>query len=246
MDKTPETLLPYDNNERKRNQVQNMFDAIAGKYDFLNHFMSFRQDKRWRKKAILTLKQDSPKKILDMATGTGDFALEAWKYLQPEEIIGADLSEGMMKVGEEKVKKAGLTSYIHFEKQDCTALTYADNTFDAVIIAFGVRNFENIALGISEMNRVLKPDGKVVILELSRPEHFPMKQLFQLYSGTVLPMAGKLFSSDFRAYEYLPASIQVVPQNREMEDILKKQGFIRTAYEPLTMGVCTMYTGTKR
>jgi len=245
MDKTPEKIMPYGEGERKRNQVKSMFDTIADKYDFLNHFMSFQQDKRWRRKAILSLKADAPKTLLDIATGTGDFALEAWKWLKPDLIVGADLSEGMMRVAEEKVRKAGLEKHFHFEYQDCTALTFKDNTFDAVTIAFGVRNFEDIGKGISEMFRVLKPGGKMVIIELSRPEKFPMKQFFNLYAVTVLPLAGKLFSKDDMAYEYLPASIKVVPQSGEMVDIIKKQGFVKAEYKHFTFGVCTMYTGIK-
>ncbi|HET9570958.1 MAG TPA: bifunctional demethylmenaquinone methyltransferase/2-methoxy-6-polyprenyl-1,4-benzoquinol methylase UbiE [Bacteroidales bacterium] len=245
MEKTPEKIMPYGEGDRKRNQVKSMFDTIADKYDFLNHFMSFQQDKRWRRKAILSLKADAPKTLLDIATGTGDFALEAWKGLKPDLIVGADLSEGMMRVAEEKVKKAGIENHFRFEYQDCTALTFKDNTFDAVTIAFGVRNFENIAQGISEMFRVLKPGGKMVIIELSRPEKFPMKQFFNLYSMTILPLAGKLFSKDDMAYEYLPASIKVVPQSTEMVGIIKKQGFVNAAYQKFTFGVCTMYTGIK-
>jgi demethylmenaquinone methyltransferase / 2-methoxy-6-polyprenyl-1,4-benzoquinol methylase len=245
MNKTPETILPYGDGDRKRNQVESMFDTIADQYDFLNHFMSFQQDKRWRKKAILSLKPDAPKVMLDIATGTGDFALEAYKRLKPDHIIGADLSEGMMKVAEEKVRKAGLEAYLSFEVQDCTALTFKDNTFDAVTIAFGVRNFENIAKGISEMYRVLKPGGRMVIIELSRPEKFPMKQLFNIYSSVVLPLAGKLFSKDNLAYEYLPASIKVVPQSTEMVRIMKEQGFAQAAFTPYTFGVCTNYSGLK-
>lgn len=245
MEKTPEKILPYGEGDRKRNQVKSMFDTIADKYDFLNHFMSFQQDKRWRRIAIQSLKADAPKTLLDIATGTGDFAIEAWKGLKPDLIVGADLSEGMMRVAEEKVAKAGISDHFKFEYQDCTALTYKDNTFDAVTIAFGVRNFENIAQGIGEMYRVLKPGGKMVIIELSRPEKFPMKQLFQLYSVTVLPLAGKLFSKDDMAYEYLPASIKVVPQSGEMVEIIKKQGFAGADYRSFTFGVCTMYTGIK-
>jgi len=245
MEKTPEKILPYGEGERKRNQVKSMFDTIADKYDFLNHFMSFQQDKRWRRIAIQSLKADAPKTLLDIATGTGDFAIEAWKILKPELIVGADLSEGMMRVAEEKVKKAGIEAHFRFEYQDCTALTYKDDTFDAVTVAFGVRNFENIAKGIAEMYRVLKPGGKMVIIELSRPSSFPMKQLFQLYSVTVLPLAGKLFSKDDMAYEYLPASIKVVPQSEEMVDIIKNQGFVQATYRNFTFGVCTMYSGVK-
>jgi len=245
MEKTPEKILPYGDGDRKRNQVRSMFDTIADKYDFLNHFLSFQQDKRWRRKAILSLKADAPKTLLDIATGTGDFALEAWKWLKPDLIVGADLSEGMMRIAEEKVKKAGIEKHFRFEYQDCTALTFKDNTFDAVTIAFGVRNFEDIAKGISEMFRVLKPGGKMVIIELSRPEKSPMKQFFNLYAVTVLPLAGKLFSKDNMAYEYLPASIKVVPQSSEMVDIIKKQGFVKAEYKHFTFGVCTLYTGIK-
>jgi len=245
MEKTPEKIMPYGDGDRKRNQVKSMFDTIADKYDFLNHFMSFQQDKRWRRKAILSLQADAPKTLLDIATGTGDFALEAWKWLKPDLIVGADLSEGMMRIAEEKVKKAGIDKHFRFEYQDCTALTFKDNTFDAVTIAFGVRNFEDIGKGISEMFRVLKPGGKMVIIELSRPEKFPMKQFFNLYAVTVLPLAGKLFSKDNMAYEYLPASIKVVPQSGEMVDIIKKQGFVKAEYRNFTFGVCSMYTGIK-
>lgn len=245
INETPETLLPYGKGERKRNQVQNMFDAIAGQYDFLNHFMSFHQDKGWRKKAILSLKDDAPKNMLDIATGTGDFALEAYRWLKPDHITGADLSEGMMEIGSQKVKKAGLEDKIHFEVQDCTALTFEDNVFDAVTVAFGVRNFENIAKGISEMFRVLKPGGKMVIIELSRPERFPMKQFFNLYSSIVLPVAGHIFSKDSRAYEYLPASIQVVPQGKNMVKLLEETGFEESRHTLYTFGVCTMYSGRK-
>ncbi|MEA4840208.1 MAG: bifunctional demethylmenaquinone methyltransferase/2-methoxy-6-polyprenyl-1,4-benzoquinol methylase UbiE [Bacteroidales bacterium] len=245
INETPETLLPYENGERKRNQVENMFDTIADKYDFLNHFMSLDQDKRWRKKAILSLKDDAPKNMLDIATGTGDFALEAYKRLKPEHITGADLSEGMMEIGAQKVKRAGLEGKIHFEVQDCTALTYEDNIFDAVTVAFGVRNFENIAKGISEMFRVLKPGGKIVIIELSRPERFPMKQLFKAYSSILLPAAGSVFSKDNRAYKYLPASIRLVPQGKDMVRILEETGFEEYIYVEYTLGICTMYSGRK-
>lgn len=245
INQTPETLLPYGDGDRKRNQVKTMFDAIADKYDFLNHFMSLQQDKGWRKKAILCLKEDAPKNILDIATGTGDFALEAYKWLKPDHITGADLSEGMMQVGAQKVKKAGLENIIHFEMQDCTALTFEDYSFDAVTVAFGVRNFENIAKGISEMYRVLKPGGQMIIIELSRPDYFPMKQLFNLYSTVVMPAAGKLFSKDNRAYQYLPASIQVVPQGKKMVSILENIGFENARYVNYTFGICSMYSGRK-
>lgn len=242
---TPETLLPYGNGDRKQNQIQSMFDAIAGKYDFLNRFMSLRQDKRWRRKAIQSLLPDAPKNILDVATGTGDFALEAFRTLKPDHVTGVDLSEGMMQIGVQKVKKIGLENRIRFEKQDGTALTYANNTFDAVTVAFGIRNFENMANGITEMLRVLKPGGKAVIVELSRPETFPINQLFNLYASVVLPIAGKLFSKDIKAYHYLPASIRVVPQGKEMTRLMKQSGFERISHVRYSFGVCSMYSGYK-
>lgn len=245
MYKTPEKLLPYGEGERKRKQVQNMFDSIADNYDFLNHFMSFQQDKGWRKKAILRMKTEAPRNMLDIATGTGDFALEAFRRLEPEHIVGADLSEGMMQIAVRKVADAGLEKQIHFEAQDCMALTFADNSFDAVTVAFGVRNFEDISKGISEMFRVLKPGGRMVILELSRPDKFPMKQLFNIYSSIVLPIVGRLFSKDIKAYEYLPASIQLVPQGKAMVKIMESRGFQQSEFTLYTFGICTMYTGIK-
>lgn len=245
MNHTPENLLPFNTEDRKRNQVRSMFDAIAFKYDLLNRLLSFRQDTGWRKKAIKHLKSIQPKSILDIATGTGDFALEANKQLQPTEIVGADLSEAMMEIGREKIKKAGLEKTIRFEYQDCTELTYNDNTFDAVIIAFGVRNFESISKGIQEMYRVLRPGGMLVILELSRPEKFPMKQLFHLYASTIMPLMGKFFSKNFQAYQYLPASIQLVPQGKEMCQMLDGAGFKQTLFSTYTMGICSMYSGIK-
>ena len=177
-----EQILPYNQEEQKGTQVKRMFDSIAGTYDLLNHTLSFGIDKIWRRKGIAFLRPFSPQSILDIATGTGDLAISMHRKLKASRIIGADISEGMMQVGREKVAKAGLAEYISFEQQDCTALTYPDNSFDAVTAAFGVRNFENIEQGIAEMFRVLKPGGHLMILELSTPEHFPMKQLYPIYS----------------------------------------------------------------
>lgn len=240
-----EQILPYNREEQKSTQVRRMFDSIAGTYDLLNHTLSFGIDKIWRRKGIAFLRPFSPKSILDIATGTGDLAISMQKKLKADRIIGADISEGMMQVGREKVARAGLSEHISFEQQDCTALTYLDNSFDAVTAAFGVRNFENIEQGIAEMFRVLKPGGHLMILELSTPEHFPMKQLYPIYSKTIIPFIGRLFSKEKAAYSYLPESIKVVPQGKVMEKLLARQGFAQAKARTFTFGICSLYTGTK-
>lgn len=240
-----EEIRPYKSEEQKTVQVRRMFDTIAFAYDKLNRLLSLGFDKGWRKKGIAYLKPFAPQLILDIATGTGDLAIAMRRRLGAEKVIGADISEGMMNIGREKAREAGYADSISFEQQDCLALTYADNTFDAATAAFGVRNFEDIEQGISEMFRVLKPGGHIMILELSSPEYFPMKQLFSIYSKIVIPNMGKLISKEKAAYDYLPSSIKVVPQGRVMTGILDRAGFKETRYRTFTLGVCTMYTGTK-
>ena len=240
-----EQILPYNNEEHKATQVKRMFDSIAGTYDQLNHTLSFGIDRMWRKKGIAYLRPFAPKSILDIATGTGDLAISMQRKLNADRIIGADISEGMMDVGRQKVAEAGLSEHISFEYQDCTALTYAEDSFDAVTAAFGVRNFEDIEQGIREMYRVLRPDGHVMILELSTPEHFPMKQLYSIYSKWVIPTIGRLFSKEQSAYSYLPASIKVVPQGKVMTDLLSRVGFSEVQARTLTFGICSLDTGTK-
>lgn len=241
-----EQILPYNNEEHKATQVKRMFDSIAGTYDQLNHTLSFGIDRIWRKKGIAYLRPFAPKSILDIATGTGDLAISMQRNLNADRIIGADISEEMMDVGRQKVAEAGLSEHISFEYQDCTALTYAEDSFDAVTAAFGVRNFEDIEQGIREMYRVLRPDGHVMILELSTPEHFPMKQLYSIYSKWVIPTIGRLFSKEQSAYSYLPASIKVVPQGKVMTDLLSRVGFSEVQARTLTFGICSLYTGTKK
>ena len=241
----PENVLPYNETAQKGTQVKRMFDSIARTYGTLNHTLSFGIDKIWRKKGINFLRPFCPKNILDIATGTGDLAIAMQKALKPEHIIGADISEGMMDVGREKVKAEKLDGHISFEYQDSLNLTYPDNSFDAVTAAFGVRNYENISQGLGEMYRVLKPGGHVMILELSVPEKFPMRQLYGLYSKMVIPTIGKLMSKENVAYNYLPASIKVVPRGSEMTGLLERQGFKDAAYRTLTFGICTLYTATK-
>lgn len=241
-----EQILPYNGKEQKGTQVRRMFDSIAETYDQLNHTLSFGLDKGWRRKGIAFLQPFSPETILDVATGTGDLAISMYKKLNANRIIGADISEGMMDVGRRKVAEAGYSDHITFEQQDCTALTYPDHSFDAVTAAFGVRNFEDIEQGIAEMYRVLKPGGHLMILELSSPDFFPMKQLYQIYSKTIIPTIGRLLSKEKVAYSYLPASIKVVPQGEVMTQLLARQGFSEARARTFTFGICSLYTATKK
>lgn len=240
-----ENILPYNSEEHKGVQVRRMFNAIAGKYDLLNHTLSFGFDKSWRRKGINFLRPFSPQYILDIATGTGDLAISMQKKLHPISIKGVDISEGMMDIARKKALKEGLQNQISFEYQDCTSLTITDNTFDAVTASFGVRNFEDIEKGLTEMYRVMKPGGHLMILELSTPEHFPMKQLYRIYSNMIIPNIGRIISKEKSAYDYLPASIKVVPQGKVMEDLLTKVGFKEAKARTLTFGICSLYTGTK-
>lgn len=240
-----EKITPYGTKEAKSQQVEAMFDGIAPTYDRLNHQLSFGIDYLWRRAAIKQLKPHSPQTLLDIATGTGDFAILAAKKLKPRSIIGVDISDGMMSIGREKVSKAGLNSIISFAREDCTQLTYATDTFDAVTAAFGIRNFQNLDAGLREMCRVLKPGGKACLVEFSCPQWFPMKQLFWLYSHTVLPLYGKLVSGDSKAYSYLISTIEAFPQGDAMVRILKKAGFTTATYKRLTFGICTCYLAMK-
>ncbi len=240
-----ENIKPYNEKEKKSVQVERMFDHIAPAYDQLNHTLSWGIDHRWRKRAIEWLKPFRPQRIMDVATGTGDFAIQACRVLNPKELIGTDISEGMMNVGRQKVKKAGLENRISFTKEDCTALTFPDKRFDAITVAFGVRNFEDLDKGLKEMYRVLDDGGKLVILELSSPDRFPMKQFYAIYSKAVIPTLGKLLSKDNSAYTYLPQSIKAFPQGEVMKEIILKAGFSEARFRRLTMGICTLYTATK-
>ena len=240
-----ESIKPYNEDEKKSVQVERMFDNIAPAYDQLNHTLSWGIDKSWRKRAINWLKPFQPQRMMDVATGTGDFAIQACRVLNPQELIGTDISEGMMNVGRQKVKDAGLEGRISFAKEDCTALTFPDNRFDAITVAFGVRNFEDLDKGLREIHRVLDTNGKLVILELSEPDWFPMKQLYALYSKVVIPTLGKLLSKDRSAYTYLPQSIKAFPQGEVMKEIILKAGFSQANFKRLTLGICTLYTATK-
>lgn len=240
-----EEIKPYGKEGEKGKLVEEMFDNIAPTYDTLNHRLSWDIDKGWRKKAIRQLLPFQPKTILDIATGTGDFAILSVKELRPQRMIGIDISEGMMKIGQKKVEAEGLQHIVSFKKDDCTHLSFDDNSFDAVTAAFGIRNFQNLDQGLSEMYRVLKPNGHLSIVELTTPVSFPMKQLFKLYSHTILPVYGKLISKDTSAYSYLTNTIEAFPQGEVMLDILRKAGFKNASFKRLTFGICTMYFATK-
>lgn len=239
------TVLPYkDKDTTKKRQVADMFNNISKKYDFLNHFLSLGIDIIWRKKAIKMLKSDQPKIILDIATGTGDFAIEALA-LNPDKIIGVDISEGMLEVGREKMKRKKIDHIIEMNLGDSEGLQFPDNKFDAVIVSFGVRNFENLKKGLADMCRVLKPGGKVVILEFSKPKAFPFKQLYNFYFRYILPSIGKIVSKDEAAYTYLPESVQAFPDGDQFLAILNEIGFQNTSCKTLTFGISSIYTGTK-
>ncbi|MEO9871902.1 bifunctional demethylmenaquinone methyltransferase/2-methoxy-6-polyprenyl-1,4-benzoquinol methylase UbiE [Ekhidna sp.] len=239
------TVLPYkDKSDAKKKQVAEMFDSISGKYDFLNHFLSLGIDIRWRKKGIKMLRDLQPKQILDIATGTGDFAIESLK-LNPEKVIGVDISEGMLNVGRQKMKKRGYSEIIDMQSGDSENLHFDDNKFDAVIVAFGVRNFENLEKGLSEMNRVLRPGGRAIILEFSKPTVFPFKQLYNFYFRWILPKIGKVVSKDNTAYTYLPESVNEFPYGNNFLKILEKTGYKNTKCKPLTLGISSIYVGEK-
>ena len=240
-----ETIKPYGTGGAKAQQVEAMFDNIAPTYDTLNHRLSWDIDRRWRRKAIEQLAPYRPQTMLDVATGTGDFAILAAQMLHPTRLVGTDISEGMMEIGRRKVEEAGLSTVITFEKEDCLNLSYPDGTFDAVTAAFGIRNFADLDRGLSEMCRVLKDNGHLAIVELTTPPRFPMKQLFRIYSHTVLPVYGRLVSKDSSAYTYLTQTIEAFPQGERMVEILKKAGFREAAFQRLTFGICTLYMARK-
>jgi demethylmenaquinone methyltransferase/2-methoxy-6-polyprenyl-1,4-benzoquinol methylase len=242
-----EKIVPYNNdNAPKSVQVRQMFNEIAPQYDFLNHTLSLGIDRRWRKKGIMTLKNAHPQHILDIATGTGDFTMEAYKRLQPKRITGIDISEKMMEVAQQKIDHAELSDKIDLQLQDCSRLSFDNDTFDAATVAFGIRNFENLDKCLQEILRVLRPNGQFVILELSTPERFPMKQAYHLYSKAIIPLIGRLIANNKPAYNYLPKSIKAFPQNAEMKAILEKNGFAKVTYKKLTCGICTLYTALKK
>lgn len=235
----------YKDRDNKKSQISRMFDKIAPYYDFLNHFLSLGIDRSWRRRAIATLKPLQPKQVLDVATGTADLALEAYSQLKPEKISGIDISMEMLEIGRKKIAKKGLENAIELKLDDSENLSFESNTFDAVTVAFGVRNFEHLAKGLEEMYRVLKTDGQVVILEFSKPKIFPFRQLFNVYFKYVLPFIGKITSKDRKAYKYLYDSVQAFPDGENFVTILENTGFKSIQCISLSLGICSIYTGKK-
>lgn len=241
-----DTVVPdQSSNLPKKEQVAHMFDQIAPKYDFLNRFLSAGIDISWRKKALLLLKKDNPKNILDIATGTADVAIMATKLLSPEMIVGIDISEGMLNVGRKKIKDANLQHMIELQTGDSESIRFPDESFDAATVSFGVRNFQNLEKGLSEINRVLRKGGKLVVLEFSRPSLPGVQQVYNIYMNFVTPSMGKLFSKSKNAYQYLNDSVQKFPEGKNFITILEKAGFSNTSYKRLSLGICTIYVGRK-
>ncbi len=239
-------VVPYEGSDLgKKEQVADMFNNIAHRYDFLNRFLSGGIDIWWRKKAIRELKNIHPQKVLDVATGTADIALLTWKMLQPAEIIGIDISEGMLAIGRKKIEEQGLNGKIRLETGDSENLRFEPGSFDAVTVAFGVRNFQNLEKGLKEMHRVLKPGGKLVILEFSKPSGF-MLPFYRLYMRWVTPGVGKLFSRDQSAYRYLTDSVDAFPEGRFFLSIMQTAGFEQTHAKKLSAGISSIYTGIKK
>ena len=238
-------VKPYKEAEgSKKEQVAQMFDSISQRYDFLNHMLSMNIDKGWRKKVVKIAKAESPKQILDVATGTGDLAIALTKA-NPESIMGIDISNGMLEVGRKKIKEKGLNEIITLQQADSEDLPFADNTFDVVSVAFGVRNFENLEKGMSEIRRVLKPGGKALVLEFSQPTGFPFKQVYKFYFKNILPTLGKAISKDASAYTYLPESVNAFPYGQKFVDVLESVGFKQNKFQPVTFGVATIYEAVK-
>jgi demethylmenaquinone methyltransferase/2-methoxy-6-polyprenyl-1,4-benzoquinol methylase len=239
-----EKITPYQTTEDKKKQIEGMFDNIADSYDFLNHLLSAGVDIRWRKRAIHEISAVSPRYILDMATGTGDFAFEALR-LKPDKIVGVDLSQKMLDVGIQKSINRNLSGNIEFQKGDSENLQFSNNSFDAITVGFGVRNFQNMEAGLSELFRVMKSDGIIAILEPSFPENPIVNFVFNIHFKYITPLLGKIFSHDHSAYTYLPNSVEAFPQGKKFCKILENVGFRDTKYIPLTFGMCALYTARK-
>lgn len=233
--------IPYKSDQSgKKEQIAGMFNNIAHRYDFLNHFLSLGIDKLWRRKVMRLLKPHQPKMILDVATGTGDLAIAALK-LNPVKIIGVDISTGMLNIGKEKIERMGFSDKIELQVGDSENLPFSDQQFDAVMVAFGVRNFENLEKGLAEMFRVLKPGGTCLVLEFSKPEYFPVKQLYQFYFNHILPGIGRIFSKDDSAYSYLPESVNEFPSGEAFLKIVKNLGFKNTRQHKVSLGIASIY-----
>ena len=240
-----EEVKPYDSNAAKTGQVRDMFDSIAPAYDVMNRMMTFGIDTIWRRKAVDMVGAYKPRCVLDVATGTGDLAFLINDRLKPESLLGIDLSAGMLAVARQKAAERGVADRVSFAIEDCLSLSLPDNSYDAITVAYGVRNFENLAQGFAEMYRVLSPGGVLCVIELSTPEHFPMRKLYKFYTYTIIPLVGRIVSRDKQAYTYLSRSMSAVAQGEEMLDIFRKAGFKNCRLRRLTFGACTIYMGEK-
>jgi len=245
MENKAERVKPYDRDADKKNQIEKMFDNIAGKYDLLNHVLTMGIDKGWRKNLINMMSSQKPKLILDVATGTGDLAILAAETIPDLQVKGLDISQGMLNVGKEKIVKKALQNKVEMIYGDSEDMPFDDNTFDAITVAFGVRNFENLNKGLQEMNRVLKPEGRLYILEFSRPKNKLFRYGFNLYFKYVLPFIGKVTSKDKKAYKYLFESVQAFPAYEEFLKILENAGFKSNNYKIQSLGICSIYSGKK-
>lgn len=242
---TPENVKPYDNSRPKTQQVEEMFNSIAPAYDFMNRAMTFGIDKLWRRRAVKMVAQAKPSAILDVATGTGDLAIRLARTIPGAKVTGIDLSEEMLRIGRHKVQKANLHNRISLTKADCLSLPFPDNTFDAVTVAYGVRNFEQLDRGYAEMARVLRPGGTLCVIELAVPTNPCVRPAYNLYTRHIIPTLGRLISSDSRAYTYLPESIAAMPQGTRMLQIMQQAGLSQPCLTPLTFGTCAIYTARK-
>ncbi len=239
-------VVPYQHSQLdKKEQVADMFNSIAYRYDFLNRFLSAGIDVWWRKKAIQQLFEIAPKKILDVATGTGDVAIASYQMLHPEKITGIDISEGMLELGRKKIARLQLNEKIDLQKGDSETIRFENNIFDAITVAFGVRNFQNLEKGLREMYRVLRPGGKLVVLEFSRSDKGFLSMLFNFYMNKITPAIGKLFSKNKEAYQYLNDSVQAFPEGQTFLNIMHEAGFTQTYLKKLSFGICTIYCGSK-
>ena len=241
-----DNIVPDSNSHAsKKEQVASMFDSIAKKYDFLNRFLSLGIDQIWRKKAIANFKSTPIVHLLDVATGTADMALMAYKQIKPKQITGMDISEGMMQYGRIKIAQKGLNDIIQLKQGDSTEIPFAENTFDGAMVAFGVRNFADLEKGLTEINRVLTPGSKIVILEFSQPSQFWFKPIYQLYMNWITPNIGKIFSGNKAAYSYLNESVAAFPEGKAFLSILEKAGFKNIYQQKLSLGICSIYCGNK-
>jgi demethylmenaquinone methyltransferase/2-methoxy-6-polyprenyl-1,4-benzoquinol methylase len=240
-----DSIKPFSGRGGKKEQVSEMFDRIAVRYDFMNHFLSAGIDTGWRIKAIKQLEAGNPQHILDVATGTGDMAIRAYKMLHPQKITGIDISPKMLEIGRKKVEQEKLETKIELLNGDSETINFADNTFDAVMVAFGVRNFENLQQGLKEILRVMKPGAKLVVLEFSKPKTGFIRTFYYWYMGRIAPQIAKLFRQNKQAYQYLNESAKAFPDRQQFADILKQVGYSNTYFKPLSLGICCIYCGQK-